>query len=240
MRIAPISGSQGLNCDGMDTDIQTTEANVRKFRQQLAQDPKYAANHDYQHLINQIDRYWEKLFTDPIQVETPDGRLIIQPQRTNNIMERFFRDLKTGYRRKSGHNGMSKTFQAMLADTPLVKNLLKESYMQILLAGRPSLEARFAQIDITLVRRQLSDSQRPLERLPATIKKIISKPQFPQIIANIFSSARHVAVTAHKSARTMPTKHLLGSDPLPTPLAPATRRQRAASECATLQACYVS
>ena len=39
------------------------------------------------------------------------------------MMERFFRDLKTGYRRKSGHNGMGRTFQAMLADTPLVKYL---------------------------------------------------------------------------------------------------------------------
>ena len=145
-------------------------------------------------MIDQIDKYWKKLFADPIQVDTPDGKVTIQPQRTNNIMERFFRDFKTGYRRKSGHNGMSRTLQAMLADTPLVKNLENESYMKILLNGEPTLEARFAQIDITSVRKQLNDSQKSLEKIPATIKKIISEPQFPQIITDIFGRATHVAV----------------------------------------------
>ena len=186
MRMAPQSGSQGLNGDGMDTDIETIEGHVRHFRQRLADDPEYAASQDYQKMIRQIDKYWKKLFADPIQVDTPEGKVAIQPQRTNNIMERFFRDFKTGYRRKTGHNGMSKTFQAMLADTPLAKNLQNESYMKILLDGKPTLEARFAEIDVASVRKQFSDSQKSLEKIPATIKKIISEPHFPQIIANIF------------------------------------------------------
>jgi hypothetical protein len=196
MRMAPLSGSQGLNGDGMDTDIETIEGHVRHFRQRLADDPEYAASQDYQKMIRQIDKYWKKLFADPIQVDTPEGKVAIQPQRTNNIMERFFRDLKTGYRRKTGHNGMSKTFQAMLADTPLAKNLQNESYMKILLDGKPTLEARFAEIDIASVRKQLDDSQKSPEKIPATIKKIIAKPRFPQIIANIFrGSAAHAALT---------------------------------------------
>ena len=196
MRMAPLSGSQGLNGDGMDTDIETIEGHVRHFRQRLADDPEYAASQDYQKMIRQIDKYWKKLFADPIQVDTPEGKVAIQPQRTNNIMERFFRDLKTGYRRKTGHNGMSKTFQAMLADTPLAKNLQNESYMKILLDGKPNLDARFAEIDIASVRKQLDDSQKSPEKIPATIKKIIAKPRFPQIIANIFrGSAAHAALT---------------------------------------------
>jgi hypothetical protein len=196
MRMAPESGSQGLNGDGMDTDMETIEGNVRTFRQRLADDPKRAAGKDYQKMIDQIDKYWEKLFADPIQVDTPEGPVTIQPQRTNNIMERFFRDLKTGYRRKTGHNGMSRTLQAMLADTPLVKNLQNESYMKILLDGKPTLEARFAEIDIAAVRKQLSDSQESVEKIPATIKKLIAKPRFPQIIANLFrGSATHAALT---------------------------------------------
>ena len=83
----------------------------------------------------------------------------------------------------------------MLADTPLVKNLQNESYVKILLDGKPSLEARFAEIDITLVRKQLNDSRKSLEKIPATIKKIIAKPRFPQIIANLFrTSATHAAL----------------------------------------------
>ena len=196
MRVAPESGSQGLNGDGMDADIETIEANVRHFRQRLTDDPKRAASQDYQKMLRQIDKYWKKLFADPIQVDTPQGRVAIQPQRTNNLMERFFRDLKTGYRRKTGHNGMSKTFQAMLADTPLVKNLQNEPYMKILLNGQPTLEARFAEIEITSVRKQLNDARKSLEKIPATIKKLISQPRFPLSIANIFrGNATHAALT---------------------------------------------
>jgi len=195
MRIAPKWGPQGLNADGLDTDMETIEGNVRAFRQRLADDPKRAADKDYQKMLPQIDKYWEKLFADPIRVDTPEGKVAIQPQRTNNIMERFFRDFKMGYRRKSGHNGMSKTLQAMLADTPLVKNLQNESYVKILLDGKLTLQARFAEIDIESVRRQLNDSRKSLEKIPAAIKKIIAKPRFPQIITNLFrAGATHEAV----------------------------------------------
>jgi uncharacterized protein YbaR (Trm112 family) len=195
MRIAPKSGSQGLNLDGIDTDMETIEGNVHAFRRRLADDPKHAADKDYRKMLDQIDKYWEKLFADPIQVDTPEGKVAIQPQRTNNIMERFFRNLKTGYRRKSGHNGMCKTLQAMLADTPLVKNLQNESYMKILLDGKPTLAARFAEIDIASVRKQLNDSRKSLEKIPVTIKKIIAKPWFPQIITDLFrAGATHQAV----------------------------------------------
>jgi hypothetical protein len=170
----------------MDADIQSIERNVRRFRQRLADDPKRAGERDYQKMLHQIDKYWQKLFADPIQVDTPDGKVTIQPQRTNNIMERFFRDFKMAYRRKTGHDRMSKTFQTMLTDTPLVKNLQNEAYMKILLNGKPTLEARFAQIDVAAVRKQLNDSQSSPERIPASIKKIISRLGFPQIVANLF------------------------------------------------------
>jgi len=199
MRIAPKSGPHGLNADGMDMDMETIEGSVRAFRQQLADAPKRAADKDYQKMLDQIDKYWEKLFADPIQVDTPEGKVAIQPQRTNNIMERFFRDLKTGYRRKSGHNGMCKTLQAMLADTPLVKNLQNESYVKILLDGKPTLAARFAEIDSESVRKQLNDSRKSLEKIPVTIKKIIAKPWFPQIITDLFRAGATYPAVAWSS-----------------------------------------
>ena len=189
MRIAPASGSDGLNCDGMDEDIRTIESDVRKFRRKL-DGPKYASNQDYQAMIQQIDKYWKKLFADPMLVDTPDGKVQIQPQRTNNLMERFFRDFKTGHRRKSGHHAMNKTLQAMLADTPLVKNLENEAYMQILLSGKDTLEALFADIDILLVRKQLKEAQKGLEKIPAKIRKIVGQPQLPQRIAHLFRIPR--------------------------------------------------
>ena len=195
MRIAPQSGSQGLNCDGVDMDIKTIEHNVRSFRQRLADRQQSADTRDYQEMIDQIDKYWKKLFADPILVDTPHGQVAIQPQRTNNVMERFFRDFKTGLRRKTGQNRMSKTFQAMLAETPLVKNLENEAYVEILLDGKPSLEARFAKVDTQAVRKQLNHAGESLEKIPAAIRKIIAQSQLPQTIANIFCNSRPVATT---------------------------------------------
>jgi hypothetical protein len=59
-------------------------------------------------MIEQIDKYWKKLFADPIEVETWDGKKHIQPQRTNNFAEQRFRDLKRGYRKKTGNGSLGK------------------------------------------------------------------------------------------------------------------------------------
>ena len=40
-------------------------------------------------MIEQLDKYWEKLFADPLVINTAEGQIRIAPQRTNNLMERF-------------------------------------------------------------------------------------------------------------------------------------------------------
>ena len=90
----------------------------------------------YRKMVKQIDKYWDKLFADPIQVVTHTGTVILQPQRTNNILEQFFRDLKRSNRKRSGNHALSKTLKTMMAQTPLVKNLDNPRYMEIILNGK--------------------------------------------------------------------------------------------------------
>jgi len=132
MRIALPEGKDGLNDEGAE-DISTIEARVKVFREsdkikQLAS--KHIA---FKKMVKQIDKYWNKLFADPIKVETEEGVLMIQPQRTNNMLERFSRSFKSDARKKSGTSKLSKILTAMLADTPLVKNLKIPEYMEIIL-----------------------------------------------------------------------------------------------------------
>ncbi len=139
----------GLNDDGEAADIQTIEKAVKRFRHSSQIVAAAVKDSDYRKMIDQIDKYWEKLFADPITVTTGNGEQIsIQPQRTNNILERFFRDLKRGYRKKTGSKSLGRTLKAMLADTPLVKNLSNPEYMQVLLDGKDTLELSFAIIVI--------------------------------------------------------------------------------------------
>ena len=140
-------------------------------------------------MVAQIDKYHDKLFADPITVLTPHGPRVIQPQRTNNIMERLFRDMRHGARRRTGQNSIGRYLQSMLADTPLVRNLENPRYLTILLQGQPTLEERFARIDIETVRQELRAAQASVQKVPSQIRKLIAIPTFPETISRLFQKA---------------------------------------------------
>lgn len=146
MRIAPVDGGNGLNDEGTAEAMSTIRQGVEKFRRELEKDPKLAADPLALKMAQQIDKYGDKLFADPIKVDTPNGPITIYPQRTNNILEQFFRGERHAYRRKTGNDSMCRALQAMLADTPLVRNLDNPNYMKILLDGKANLEELFAEL----------------------------------------------------------------------------------------------
>jgi len=95
--------------------MSVLEIQVRAWRQQLLARTQDAATPAFAPMLGQLDQYWPKLFAPPLIVDTPAGPRTIQPQRTNNLMERFFRDLKRGRRRKTGQNALGRTLRTMLA-----------------------------------------------------------------------------------------------------------------------------
>jgi len=131
MRIAEPGSSNGLNDDGTDKAIESIRQGVQQFRFRLEKEPKLAGDMLCRKVAKQIDKYRDKLFADPIEVNTPSGSMMIYPQRTNNMLEQFFRGLRRRHRRKTGNNSMRRVLQTMLADTPLIKNLDNPEYMKI-------------------------------------------------------------------------------------------------------------
>ena len=186
MRIAEVSGKNGLNDHGMDEDMPTIKEKVTEFRHWMVEEAKLAEKKDYTGFMAQIDKYWDKLFADPIEVETSSGKITIQPQRTNNTMEHFFRDLKREIIRKTGNNCIGKAIRAMIADTPLVKNLDNPEYMKIILGEKKTLEEVFAFIDSAEVRQALKKSRINDDKIPQKLKKIIAKKGLPESITNFF------------------------------------------------------
>ena len=186
MRIAPKTSKRGLNSEGSVASIGTIEKGVNKFRKEIVSTKGYSENKQHQKMIEQLDRYWEKLFADPIEVETSDGKKIIQPQRTNNYAEQNFRDLKRGYRKKTGNGSLGKNLRTMLANTPLVKNLQNPEYMKLLLNGKTSLEELFAEIDVNEVRNELENSQGNIEKIPAKLKKLTKKADYPKMLKSYY------------------------------------------------------
>jgi len=185
MRIAPTDGKQGLNFNGTDVNLKTIEKRVTRFCAILKSDQQRYDRPEYKKMIGQIEKYWDKLFADPITVQTNKGKVTIVPQRTNNIMEQLFRDHKKSHCRKTGNSRMDKALQTVLADTPLIKNLENDQYMNILLDGKANLEEVFAEIDVKVVRDELAKAQQDFNKIPVKLRKIISHAQLPEMVAEM-------------------------------------------------------
>lgn len=146
MRFALPNGADGLNENGANVDMRLVEDSVSKFKKRIKKDKKLSSDRLILNMLKQIDKYAEKLFASPVIVDTPNGEIAVFPQRTNNILEQFFRGMRRAHRRKTGNDCMRREFRSMLADTPLVRNLENPEYMKILLDGKENLEELFAEL----------------------------------------------------------------------------------------------
>jgi hypothetical protein len=186
MRIALVDGDNGLNYDGTSKAMTSIRKGVEQFRHELEIDPKLVNDQLCRKMAMQIDKYRDNLFADPIEVETLNGIVTIYPQRTNNIMEQFFRGVRSGHRRKSGNDSMSRTLQTMLADTPLVKNLDNQEYVKILLNGKTNLEELFA--EVALIPSSKADkTEEETERILPGFKKIIKSQNLPDQVKQLLT-----------------------------------------------------
>lgn len=192
MRIALPGGDNGLNDDGTANVMSTIRQGVMRLRRRIEEDHKLAADPLSCNMGKQIDKYGDKLFADPIDVDSPKGPITIYPQRTNNILEQFFRKLRRGHRRKTGNNSMHRALKAMLADTPLVTNLDNPEYMALLLDGRAGLEELFAQMGSPLFADEVQ-SQADTGRILPGFRKIINLPTLPEHLLSVAAKTQQMA-----------------------------------------------
>ena len=178
MRIA-LPGGSGLNDDGTTQAISTIREGVMAFRTRIDQDRTLASDPLCLNMVKQINKYLDKLFNNPIVVDTPEGTVTLYPQRTNNILEQFFRALNRGNRRKTGNNSMQRMLKNMLVDTLLVKNLDNPDYMALLLNDKADLEELFASMDPLFLPKEF-ELQTGVDRILPGFRKIIKLPALPE------------------------------------------------------------
>jgi tRNA-dihydrouridine synthase len=185
MRVAPANGGRGLNDDGECADIKTIEASVNKFRVELGENSGFLKIRKGAAFLKQIDKYRKQLFSDPITVKTAGVAKTIQPQRTNNLMERMFRDFTRDNKRKTGVDSAGRTIQAMIDDTPLVRNLKNDNYRKIIIGDRKNLAEVFAEIDIDSVREKMKEHNLCNEKVPKKIQSLLKESKFLDMLSNI-------------------------------------------------------
>ena len=193
LRIAEPGSSAGLSDLGAPVNMNAVKQAVKTFRDQLDADRGTLPRREIVKLVEPIDRHWDNLFREPLKVTIPGGSLrIIYPQRTNNIMEQFFRDCGRRERRRTGIDLSARRLNAMLPDTPLVCNLKNPAYLQILLGDSASLEQRFSRIDAQLVRDSLAATR--------SSGQIFAKPRKTGKLLRRLSTPLHFAIEGLKQA----------------------------------------
>jgi hypothetical protein len=188
MRIALPGGTNGLNDEGTTNMISIREG-VMQFRTRIDQDLTLSSDSLCCKMAKQIDKYLDQLFNDPIEVDTPSGSAVLYPQRTNNILEHFFRELSRENRRKTGNNSKQRMLKNMLVDTPLVKNLVNPDYMSLLLNGKKDLEQLFASMDPKFLNSE-SELQSGVDRILPGFRKIIKLPALPDYFIRLAANEK--------------------------------------------------
>ena len=172
-------GGKGLNDDGEECDITAMEEQLKVFIE--SDEIKKNSDKAYKKMVDQILKYWKMLFAKPVEARLPNGEIVlVYPQRTSNLMERLFREFQRLEFKRTGMGTLGRTVRAMIAETPMMKNLECPEYTNIILNGQPTLAARFAQLDKQRIQEKMRESLSK-EKLPAGIKKIVINPNFHKI-----------------------------------------------------------
>ena len=173
MRIAPKEKGKGLNDEG-DENIKLIETKVTQFIKTTKQNKEFTESKKGKKFFKQIEKYKDKLFSDPIKVTTVDGAVkFIQPQRTNNIMEQIFRKFTRDNKRKTGDDSIKRTIQGMVKDTPLIRNWQSDKYMNMVIGKNKSKVDLFAEIDSKKIVSKMKILKEVNNKIPKEIRTIL-------------------------------------------------------------------
>jgi hypothetical protein len=184
MRIAPKDGENGLNDNNDAEDIKTIESSVKKFTKEPEVLAEFSTDSRKKSFFDQLEKYWSQLFADPITVKVEGQDKVIIPQRTNNVMERFFRDFSRGSKRKTGCDNIGRMIQGMASNTPLVRNFQDEGYLKATLGDKTLCEA-FSEIDNDLVISKVKELSINDEKIHEKIKKCLGFESLPKRMSSM-------------------------------------------------------
>ncbi len=160
--------------------VERLQSSLRERRPSRgpAQDVRQAIDLILDHLERHGDTLWGHVICLPEQV----GGGIRLVDRTNNVLESFFRRMKHGERRRSGRKVLTQDFERLPPAAALVPNLSCHDYVALLCGDLDRLPRAFAELDADKHHRALagllatdSDSLPPLASasLPAADRSIV-------------------------------------------------------------------
>jgi len=146
------SGESDPHTEATESELRDIRANVdaliisldeRRPQRGPAQDTRQAIDLILVHL----DRYGDSLWGHAIDLPAHAGGGVRLVQRTNNLLEGFYRTMKQGERRRSGRKTLSDDFEHLPAEAALARNLLCPDYVEIVSGSMDRLAHAFFELD---------------------------------------------------------------------------------------------
>jgi len=141
-----------------------------------------------------------------IQLPTEAGGGIRLVDRTNNILESFFANMKHHERRRSGRKLLSQDFEGLPSAAALVYNLNRPDYVSVLCGSLELLDKTFAELDVEKRAEQLAGTQSDNPQIPVIVssslplvdRRIIRSDEMKN---SILAAARSQKLRRRKSGR---------------------------------------
>ncbi len=133
-------------------ELRNIEAAVEKLTRSLRKrrperGPAKAKRDGIDIILDHIDRHGEHLWGHLIRLPTSAGGGTRLVDRTNNLLEGFFRGSKQGERRRSGRKKLTQDLEHLPAGAALAANLKKPDYVEIVCGTLGDLPRAFARLD---------------------------------------------------------------------------------------------
>jgi hypothetical protein len=140
-------------------------------------------------ILDYFDKYERYLFNHFYTSYDASGNIIVKLiERTNNIMEKSYRDQKHQMRRRTGIKNLGFVFEHLFPASAMMPNLENPIYLSTVLnnKSRGGLTELFSSLDSNMDYRDTpmfqDDSELIGGRLPKADKKIVGKSEFTEVI----------------------------------------------------------
>ena len=187
------NGLTQMNTISSIQECDTIKIAVTHFMDELDQkiqntmDRKIRAG--FKNVKTRIERNWLKLFADPLTVQMNGESKTIFVQRTNNIMEKHFRQLNHYYRRIHGNHSVRRNLDNIPEQLPLVENLKNPNYVKLVFQDESEIARRFSKVEANIIRKMAAEhySKKPVLCSRKT-KRVLRQISFQERIAAAFAA----------------------------------------------------
>lgn len=141
--LSPQEGAKELK--GIQQSLDALVASLRKRRPERG--PAQEVREAIDLVLDHIDRHGPTLWGHEIRLPESIGGGVRLVDRTNNLLEGYFHEVKHAERRRSGRKCLTRDFECLPAAAALTANLNKPDYVELLCGSPDRLPAAFAKLD---------------------------------------------------------------------------------------------